>query len=333
MSQQQVHSDYSILFRSLQVKSVTLRNRIVVPPMVTNRDITGPDGIQWYARLAQGGAGLVIVEATSVDRFASGLSAGKLRKLVDAVHQEGAAIAIQLFPVTFGSSVAPHDISQSDIEKIKKGYAVAARECQKAGFDGVEPHGAHGFLLNQFFSPLRNLRQDDYGGALANRMRLGREIVQAIRNEVADQFVAPIILYRHTPCEEGGYTIEDSIAFARALVDVGADIMDISPASDKEPADLAAPIKQAVGCPVIAVNDMDDPERAVAALQDNRADLIAIGRGLIADPEWPRKISEGRLDEIVECLKCNEKCHGNLSKRLPVECVQWENPGPGEQAK
>jgi len=327
MTQAQASLDCSVLFTPFRIKSVTLRNRIVVPPMVTNRDIVGPDGIQWYARLAQGGAGLVIVEATSVGRFGSELSEGKLRQLVDAVHREGAAIAIQLFPVTFGSSVAPHDISRSDIEKIKKGYAVAVRECQEAGFDGVEPHGAHGFILNQFFSPLRNSRKDDYGGALANRMRLGREIVQGIRNEVSDEF---LILYRHTPCEDGGYTIDDSIAFVKALVDDGVDIMDISPASDKEPGDLAAPIKQAVGCPVIAVNDMDDRERAVVTLQDNRADLIAIGRGLIADPEWPKKVSEGRLGEVVECLKCNEKCHGNLSKGLPVECVQWENPGPGE---
>ncbi len=325
MSQQQVRSDYSILFRSLQVKSVTLRNRIVVPPMVTKRDITGPDGIQWYTRLARGGAGLVIVEATPVDWFASGLSAGKLRKLVDAVHQEGAAIAIQLLSVPFGFSVALQDLSRMDIERIRAYYATAARECQNAGFDGVEPHGAHGNVLNQFFSLLRNLRQDDYGGALPNRMRLGREIVQGIRDEVDEEF---LILYRHTPREDGGYTIDDSIAFARALVDDGVDIMDISPASDKEPADLAAPIKQAVDCPVIAVNDMDDPERAVATLQDNRADLIAIGRGLIADSEWPRKVSEGRLDEVVKCLKCDEKCHGNLSKGLPIECVQWAEPDP-----
>ncbi len=330
MSEEQKPLDYSALFSPFGVKSVTLRNRIVVPPMVTNLDIAGPAGIEWYARLARGGAGLVIVEATFVDRFASELSVDSLRGLVDAVHGEGAAIAIQLFPVVFGSSVAPHDISQSDIEKIKKGYAVAARTCQNAGFEGVEPHGAHGFVLNQFFSPLRNLRKDDYGGALANRMRLGREIVQIMRSEVDDQF---LILYRHTPCEDGGYTIEDSIAFARALVDDGVDIMDISPASDKEPADLAAPIKQAIGCPVIAVNDMDDPERAVAAVQEKRADLIAIGRGLIADSQWPRKVSEGRLDEVVKCLKCDEKCYGNLSKGLPVGCMQWENPGPGEQAK
>ena len=106
MNQQQEPLDYSVLFRPFSVKSVTLRNRIVVPPMVTNRDITGSDGIQWYARLARGGAGLVIVEATSVDRFGAALRGDKLRDLVDAVHQEGAAIAIQLFPVPFGSSVA-----------------------------------------------------------------------------------------------------------------------------------------------------------------------------------------------------------------------------------
>jgi len=325
MSEEQDPVDCSILFSSLKVKSVTLRNRIVVPPMVTNRDIAGPDGIQWYSRLARGSAGLVIVEATSVDRFDSELSGGKLGKLVEAVHQEGAAIAIQLFPVSFGSRIAPHHLSRSDIEKIKSRYALAARECQKAGFEGVEPHGAHGFLLNQFFSPLRNLRQDDYGGTLANRMRLGREIVQVIRNEVDDEF---LILYRHTPGEEGGYTIDDSIAFVRALVDEGLDIIDISPASDQEPADLAAPIKRAVACPVIAVNDMDDPRRAVQALREKRADLIAIGSGLIADPEWPKKVSEGRIDEVVGCLKCNEKCYGNLSKGLPIGCVQATDLDP-----
>lgn len=324
MAQEQKPLDYSPLFSPLRVKSITLRNRIVVPPMVTNRDIAGPDGIEWYAGLARGGAGLVIVEATSVDRFGSELSAGMLRKLAEAVHREEAAIAIQLFPVTFGSGVAPHDISRSDIEEIKQRYALAARECQAAGFDGLEPHGAHGFLLNQFFSPLNNLREDDYGGALANRMRLGRDIVRMIRNEVDDEF---LVLYRHTPREDGGYTTADSIAFAEALIGDGVDIMDISPASDKQPADLAAPIKQAVGCPVIAVNDMDDPERAVAALRENRADLIAIGRGLIADPEWPRKVSEGRLDEVVPCLKCDEKCYGNLSKGLPIGCVQMPQSG------
>ena len=136
MSQDEQSVDCSVLFSSFRVKSVILGNRIVVPPMVTNRDIAGPDGIQWYARLAQGGAGLVIVEATSVGRFGSELSGGKLRKLVDAVHREGAAIAMQLFPVTFGSSVAPDEISRSDIEEIKSRYALAARECDLAPQSG-----------------------------------------------------------------------------------------------------------------------------------------------------------------------------------------------------
>lgn len=124
MREKQQPLDYSLLFSPFQVKSITLRNRIVVSPMVTNRHITGPDGIQWYASLAGGGAGLVIVEATSMDRFGSKLSAGRLRKLADAVHMEGAAVAIQLFPVKFGSNVAPQDISRSDIKKIKKRYAL-----------------------------------------------------------------------------------------------------------------------------------------------------------------------------------------------------------------
>ena len=325
--------DYSSLFKPFKVGTVALKNRIVVPPMLTLRDICAPDGIEWYSRLARGGAGLVIVEATSVNRFESELSASGLAKLAEAVHTEGAAVAIQLFPADMGVARAPGDLTLSDIEKMKSRCVLAARKCKDAGFDGVEPHGAHGFLLNQFFSPIRNSREDSYGCVLNNRMRLGREIVRAVRQETGDSF---LILYRHTPREETmsemrgferngeGYTIDDSIAFARALVGEGVDVMDISPASDKAPADLAEPFKKQLGCPVIAVNDMDDPDRAVEALREGRADLIAVGRGLIADAEWPRKVQEGRMNEIVKCVKCDLKCFGNLEKGLPIECAEWE---------
>lgn len=316
--------DCASLFRPMQLRRVTLRNRIVVPPMVTNRDIVGLDGIQWYSRLAGGGAGLVIVEATEAAKFESMLTVDRLRRLADAIHAEGAAAAVQLFPTNPRSSARPADVSLEEINLIRNRCVLAARRCKEAGFDGVEPHGAHGFLLNQFFSPIRNLRRGNYGGNLDNRMRLGKEIVSAIRDEIGNDF---LILYRHTPREDGGYTIDDSIAFAKALVTAGVDVMDISPASDKEPADMAAQIRRAVGCPVIAVNNMDDPARAVEALERERADLIAIGRGLIADPQWPAKVMEGRPGEIVKCRACGQKCHGNIPKGLPIACVQWETPG------
>ncbi len=312
--------DYSPLYESFRLRTLTLRNRIVVPPMVTNRNIVGDDGIEWYTRLARGGSGLVIVEATSVTHFGVELSVDGLRRLTDAVHAEGAAIAIQLFPVAKGTGLHPNDLSVAQIQRVVDGYARAARFCVEAGFDGVEPHGAHGYLLNQFFSPLQNARTDEYGGTPENRSRLGREIVQTIRREAGDSI---LILYRHTPREGGSYTIEDSIPFARSLVEDGVELMDISPASDREPGDLSEPFKVALNCPVIAVNDMDLPDRALMALQRGRADLIAIGRGLIADAEWPLKVKESRFDQIVKCTKCDQACFGNLAEGIPIGCTEW----------
>jgi 2,4-dienoyl-CoA reductase-like NADH-dependent reductase (Old Yellow Enzyme family) len=130
-----------------------------------------------------------------------------------------------------------------------------------------------------------------------------------------------LIFYRHTPVGDG-YGMEDSLAFARRLVQAGVDVLDISPASDRAPADRAAPFR-ALGVPVIGVNDMDVVERAAEAVSAGRADLAAIGRGLIADPDWPRKVREGRLDAIIRCTKCDELCFGNLHAGKPIACTQW----------
>lgn len=313
--------DYSILFEPLTVKHLTLRNRIVCPPMVTNRDIVGDDGIEWYRRIADGGVGLVIVEATHTARFEDKLNAENLRRLVDAVKGAGAAIAIQLFMSPVNGRNNPDALSKDDIMLSIDRFRRAAAVCKAAGFDGVEPHGAHGFLLNQFFSTRTNHRTDEYGSGLEGRMRLGVEIVQAIRSEVGADM---LILYRHTPKERNGYTLDESITFAQRLIEAGVDILDISPASESAPGDLAAPFKQAVDAPIIAVGQMAKHVRAVEALREGRADLIAIGRGLIADPDWVRKTMEGKLDDIIECNYCNEGCVGNLRAGKPIECVQHE---------
>ncbi len=315
--------DVSPLFRPLAIRGRTCRNRIVVPPMVSLRDIIGADGIEWYRRLAAGGPGLVIVEATGVDGFGKRLTAASLKPLVDVVHDAGALIAIQLFPIPFGCREGrfsePNALSPADIKEVLDGYETAARVCAEAGFDGVEPHGAHGFLLNQFFSPERNQRPDEYGGSLSNRMRLGLEIVQTVRRTMPDD---RLVLYRHTPVWEG-YGMEESLQFAAKLVEAGVDVLDISPASDDAPADRAEAFR-CLGVPVIAVNDMDVVERALDALNEERADLIAVARGLIADPQWPNKVRDGRLDEITTCIKCDAMCFGNLDKGIPIACVQWD---------
>lgn len=314
--------DVTPLFEPLQIRTKVLRNRIVMPPMVVLRGLTGDDGVQWYARRAQGGAGLVIVESTPVTAFHERLTAANLAPLVDAVHDAGALIAIQLFPI--GQDLrpaAPADLTLEQIATIHENYRTAARICAAAGFDGVEPHGAHGYLLNQFFSPVQNTRTGAYGGDLQGRMRMALEIVRAVRETLDAHAPEMLLLYRHTPAGRG-YGLEESLALAEALVAAGVDVLDLSPSSIDAPGDRAAPFT-GLGVPVIAVNELDEVDRALDVLNAGRADLVAIGRGLIADPDWPQKVAQGRLDEIVRCTRCDVACFGNLRRGEPVGCTQW----------
>ena len=316
--------DVSPLFRSLTVKGKTLRNRVVMPPMVSNRKLTDEDAVTWYGERARGGVGLIIVEATAVNRFGSELTQETLKPLVDAIHDGGALAAIQLFPVTFdfpptAEPPTPMTVDRTDIDEIIAGYKTATEVCREAGFDGVEPHGAHGYLINQFFSPEQNQRIDEFGGSLENRMRFGLTIVQTIKPVCGSDM---ILLYRHTPVDKD-YGMEDSLAMASALVDAGVDILDISPSNDEDPGDRSEPFMR-FGVPVIAVGVLDKVRRALEVINEGRANLAAVGRGLIADPEWALKVEAGRLDDIVECTKCNEKCFGNLRSGAPIACAEWD---------
>ena len=307
------------LFRPLRVRHVELPNRIVAPPMVQLRSITSPEGIAWYRRLASGGAGLVIVESTGIPRFGDDLTVRNMAPLVNAIHSAGAKAAIQLFPIQFGGDADVDKLTHQQIQQIIRQYGVAACTCRDAGFDGVEPHGAHGFLLNQFFMPDKNHRQDEFGGTPENRTRLAVRIVEEIRKAAGDGL---LVLYRHTPVAEA-YTVEDSLELARRLIDAGLDILDVSPARKDSVADLAAPFKARLPVHVIAVNGMEDPQQACQALRDGRCDLIAVGRQLIADATWPRKVRQGRLAEVHRCTKCEKGCFGNLDADKPVACVLW----------
>jgi len=312
--------DPSPLFEPLTVRGKTLRNRIVMPPMVVLRGLTEADGIEWYGRHARGGVALVIVEATAINRFGSELTARSLRPLVRAIHDGGALAAIQLFPHTFGQTVHPADLSTDDIDAILAGYRTAAAICAEAGFDGVEPHGAHGYLLNQFFSPEQNQRHDDYGGDLEGRMRMALDVTAITRQGAGDGL---LLLYRHTPVADGFYGIEESHVLARELVKLGVDILDVSPSSHDAPGDRAEPFRD-LGVPVIAVGKLDLVERALEALNEGRADLVAVARGLIADPDWPLKVQQGRFDDIVRCTYCDKQCFGNLQAGKPIACVLWD---------
>ena len=219
-----------------------------------------------------------------------------------------------------GSRIIPHQLTIEEIKELVEEFAAAAERAMKAGYDAVEVHGAHGHLINQFMSPRVNQRDDRYGGSVENRIRFAVEIIKRIKERIGESF--PVI-FRFTAEEtvEGGYTIEDSKRYAQYAEAAGADAMHVTMGfhcGDKDLIDrticpqsfpqgwrvpYAEAVKQVVKVPVIAVGARE-PEFAESVLQAGKADFMAIARGLLADPEWPRKAAEGRVEDICKCISC-----------------------------
>jgi len=335
------------LFEPLMINGMTFKNRIVMPAMQLQLGLTNRRARAFYLTRANGGVGAIIMCATSVDLFTEdsvwgrpngvALFVEKMRSFTDEIRQTGAKIGIQLWhgnqwPAGTGETirgaeqVAPsakddrRALTTSEIERIIGKFARAAGTAQSAGFDFVEIHGAHGYLVCQFFSGADNQRTDRYGGDLEGRMRFGLAIVGAVRQRVGEKF--PII-YRLGAEEKrpGGITLRQSRAFAKQLQKAGVDALDISigspegsKAMNASPGPkaktgtyvpLAEAIKKEVTVPVMAVGRINRPEVAEAILTEGRADWIGIARQLVADPQWPLKVSEGRSQEIVACKSCN----------------------------
>ncbi len=344
------------LFSPVRIGRLEVKNRIVFPPMGTGR--AAADGkvtehhIHWYEARAKGGVGLIIVESTSVSRFGS---AGPgflgiwqddhipgLRKLVETIHDSDSRIFIQLGHAGRQSSTAftggarlvapsaiscpvrgeiPDELSIEKIDEIIREYAQAAMRAQAAGFDGIEIHGAHGYLIAEFMSPYANKRHDAYGGDLRGRMRFPLEIIKAVRTEVGRDF--PVIFRlsadEHVP---DGNDIEASKRIARLLEEAGVDCLHASAGvyeslwsifpthgtTEGINASDAAAIKQVVDIPVITVGRIKSPEIAEEILRQEKADMVAIGRQLICDPDWPLKTAAGDFDEIRPCIGCTQGC-------------------------
>ncbi len=330
-------SDHPTLFSSITIGPVELRNRVVMPPMVTVMEPGSAQYHEWYVSRARGGCGLVIWEATGIRLLADPEFADKVKPTVDAVKAEGAAVAIQIFER--GHNAAGEAIWASDkgdareatgdeLEEIIGLYGKAAEQCRRIGFDGVQPHGAHGFFLNRFFSATDNRRTDEFGGSTEARAQMGLRVLKSVRYAVDEEC---LLIYRHT-IEADGYTLEESRWFVKQLEAGGLDILDVSPSNrgvDEPKAILAGEMKKEVGIPVIAVGGFNDADAAETVLTEGRADLIAIGRGLIADGEIANKVRDGRRDEIVECVLCDEMCYGNLRRGIPIGCTQ--NPDSGQE--
>lgn len=340
-------------------------NRIVLPPMVTwaaNQDGTVSEyNLQHYASFQ--GVGLVVVEATAVspegrlsarqigafaDEHLPGLS-----RLADIIHARGALAAIQLhhaggqtnsenthgLPLLAPSAVTrgqvlPQAMSIADIERVQDDFAAAAKRAMQAGFDAIELHGAHGYLISQFLSPAMNLRQDEYGGSLENRARFALEVVEKVSAAVG----ASCLVYLRFGAADGlenGLTLAEGCQVAQWLVQSGVKMLHISSGVGGAPLinskedwsatlQLAANVKKIVDVPVIGVGGIIHPEQAEAALTTGLVDLIAVGRASLADPLWASKALGHKQAPINTCRACPRCGHFKHPFTCPARPREYE---------
>lgn len=355
---------YPMLSRPLVVGPHTLPNRLVMPPMVVFR--AGEDGsvtpeiLNHYRRCT--GFGLVVVEATAVspegrlarrqiglfeDRHMAGL-----RELARAIHANGSLAAIQIHHAgrntttekTFGRPLlapsainpggeTPRELSQADISRILDDFAAAARRAEAAGFDALEIHGAHGYLLSQFLSPAANRRTDAWGGSFDHRLRFPLEVLCRVRAAVSER----TLVYARLGVadgEDGGLTLADGVRIATRLVEAGLPLLHVSngigvptglaptnsPFSDRM--HLAAAVRREVNVPIIGVGGIRRPEEAERALADGLADLVAVGKATLADPAWATKALTGRAADINVCRLCPVCHHYADADRCPARLVK-----------
>ena len=235
----------------------------------------------------------------------------------------------------------PREMTREDIERVQEAYVLAALRAKEAGFDFIEILACTGYLISQFLSPLTNRRTDEYGGSQENRMRFGIEVVSKVREAVGDQVPLGIRIAGHD-FMEGGNTNRMSALFAAEAERAGIDAVNVTGGwhetkvpqlTSNVPAGgflyLSRGIRNQVGIPVFASNRLGDPRVAEKALRSGACDMICWGRPLIADPELPLKVQEGRLDEIVPCIACNQACFDSIFSGTPVSCVL--NPRAGNE--
>lgn len=340
---------FSKLFESTKIGSMHLKNRIIMPAMSTtlaNKEGLVTDAMKgYYEARARGGVGMVIVENASVDfpqgrhrllglaidgeRTLPGLS-----DLARLIQKHGARAAVQLHhagrvtksqvtglqpvgpsPLAAPGGEMPRELTLEEIRSIVGHFSKAARLARKAGFEGIEIHGAHNYLIAQFLSPFSNKRRDEYGGTVKNRARLLLEVIEAVRREVGQHFPVWCRINAIELGVEDGLPLAEALEIARMVDASSADAISVSAMGYKEfvsthvPESLGAfipyieAVKKVFRKPVIGVGRIT-PEMGEEALREKRLDLVAMGRKLIADPELPNKVASGRLEEIRPCINC-----------------------------
>ena len=360
---------YQNIFNPLTVKNMTIKNRIVMTPMGTNYGEQNGEmsflHMDYYEQRAKGGVGLIIVENASVDSPQGSNGTTQLRidhdnyiprlfKLCETVHSHGACIAVQInhagasalssrinmqpvsasnLPSKKGGEI-PRPLQKEEITAIVKKYGEAAKRAQVAGFDAVEIHAGHSYLISQFLSPTTNNRTDEFGGSKENRARFAKMVMDEVRSQVGPMF--PIMI-RISADElvEGGNTLEDTLELLEYFAEE-ADIIDVSAGltgsiqyqidanylKDGWRSFMAKAVKEKFNKPVITTGNIRNPKIAEEILEDGDADLIGMGRGLIAEPEWVNKVESGREDELRKCISCNIGCAGHrIGINRPIRCT------------
>ena len=356
------------LFSPLTINGKTLKNRCVVTPMLMNfceEDGTCTERFAAYHEAkAKGGFAMIVTENVAVTSVAKGYQwipglwkdehIPGFRDLTDRVHQYDTVIIAQLnhpgrqasekyakaqswapsaIPDPYHNEEMPHEMTIAEIHKTVEDFGDAALRAKKAGFDGIELHGAHGYMIPEFMSMYTNKRTDEYGGDLTNRMRFALEIIENVRQKCGPDF---ILGYRLSADERvtGGLTIEDTKAIVPYLDQAGVDYFSISiavNATDDQmipsmyyrhgyQADYAKEVKDVTCKPVITVGRINDTRIAESILRSHKADLIGFARQSLTDPETPNKAREGRFEDIRKCVGCLHGCVGHIDTGLAGSC-------------
>ncbi len=372
---------YSHIFEPFTVRRMTTKNRIVMTPMGTNFGEQNGEmsfrHIQYYETRAKGGTGLLIVENASVYspqgsngttqlRIDQDSYIPRLSYLCETIHKQNACIAIQInhagasamssrtgeqpvsasdVPSKEGGEI-PRPLTVDEIHLITKKYGEAAKRAQTCGFDAVEIHAGHSYLLSQFLSPTTNHRTDEYGGSAENRARFTKEVIEEVRRQVGPFF--PIFV-RISAEEfvEGGNTLDDTIEYLRYFAqevdvfDVSAGLngsiqfqIDANYLPDGWRSYMAKRVREVYGKPCMTMGNIRNPQVAEDILSRGDADLIGMGRGLIADPEWVNKVEFGHEDLLRKCISCNVGCAGHrIGLNLPIRCTVNPSVVDGDEYK
>ena len=362
--------NFSKLFEPIQIGGMTIKNRIAMAPMgtafATPDGVFTEQALAYYEARAKGGAGLIIIENVGVDfhrnihasnrpAIDNDLPLPRLAKLLKLIKKHGARAIIQLnqsgrmgksrltgfqpvapSPIPFSSGAFPQgempkELTREEINGIVNLFAQAAARAKKAGFDGIEVHAAHAYLLAEFLSPFTNKRQDLYGGCLKNRSRILIEVIEAIRKTVDKDYIVGCRLNGQEYGVEEGLTLEDTKAIAKminGLVDFlhvsawgyGNSSLVNSPDTPGGLLSLAEAVKKVVTVPVIAVGRLT-PEVGEQAIRDGKADIIAMGRGLLADPDLPNHLLSGKPEAIRPCIVCHHCLDAGYLKNTSISCA------------